>query len=189
MLPATLEFPSVPEETIVDPRTHADDIRAQLVDDPTITPKRAKNANLSSLMKAKNKARDGSPVNFCPFGCSDDELDSNGYCDHLVGFTNNPKKGYEPLVFDEAFGHRRVKPKIVKIRGRKSKIVLEPCQPGDKYVRITTDYRVYRDINIDKPPAPEEDEEVEGIDKSEEAELQRMLDAEEAELKKAQSAA
>lgn len=29
--------------------------------------------------------------NHCPFGCEVSELDDHGYCDHLVGFTNDGK--------------------------------------------------------------------------------------------------
>ncbi len=31
--------------------------------------------------------------NHCPFGCDLADLDENGYCEHLVGFTNTPKVG------------------------------------------------------------------------------------------------
>lgn len=34
--------------------------------------------------------------NHCPFGCTDDMLDDLGYCDHLIGFTNDGKM-FEPL--------------------------------------------------------------------------------------------
>lgn len=39
----------------------------------------------------------GQKENHCPFGCSLEELEENGYCRHLVGFTND-KKVFEPLV-------------------------------------------------------------------------------------------
>ena len=35
--------------------------------------------------------------NHCPKGCSLADLDENGHCDHLAGFTNDGKT-YEPLV-------------------------------------------------------------------------------------------
>jgi hypothetical protein len=36
------------------------------------------------------------PDNHCPFGCGDSDLDSHGYCDHLIGFTNDGQT-FEPL--------------------------------------------------------------------------------------------
>jgi hypothetical protein len=35
--------------------------------------------------------------NYCPFGCCLADMDENGACRHLVGFTNDGKT-YEPLV-------------------------------------------------------------------------------------------
>lgn len=36
------------------------------------------------------------PDNHCPFGCTEADLDSHGYCDHLIGFTNDGIT-FEPL--------------------------------------------------------------------------------------------
>lgn len=73
----------------------------------------------------------GERVNFCPFGCKDEQLDDNGYCVHLVGFTTDGKV-MEPMGMD-AQGKR-------KVFGSKSQEVL----PDDKLVRITVSSRVYR---------------------------------------------
>lgn len=35
--------------------------------------------------------------NHCPYGCSQADLDENGACKHLVGFSNDGKT-YEPLI-------------------------------------------------------------------------------------------
>lgn len=52
----------------------------------------------------------------CPFGCTLEKVDDNGYCEHLVGFTNSPRAGGTPrvgalvdeIVLDEQMGVRRV---------------------------------------------------------------------------------
>ncbi len=35
--------------------------------------------------------------NHCPYGCGQEDLDENGACRHLVGFTNDGKT-FEPLI-------------------------------------------------------------------------------------------
>ncbi len=91
----------------------------------------------SPLMKAKEADRTGEGVNFCPFGCEQDDMDDHGYCDHLIGFSNDGKT-YEPMVKDER-GHRVVR------GGRPA-----PVQRTDKLVQITTSSRVYRDTKEEK---------------------------------------
>jgi hypothetical protein len=86
-------------------------------------------ANLSELMAAQMRASKGEKVNFCMFGCDDSDLDDNGYCRHVVGFTKDGK------VMEPVLGSRP-----------------EPILPGDKLVRITTDSRVYRE----QPPLPDQ---------------------------------
>lgn len=88
-------------------------------------------------MVAQSKATTGEKVNFCPFGCEEDDIDANGYCDHVVGFTNDGKT-YEPMVKDERIGRRVVR---VPKSGDLPKV-----QKGDKLVPITTSSRVYREI-------------------------------------------
>lgn len=90
-------------------------------------------ANHSKLMRAKARAvRNNQVVNACPFGCSDENLDQNGYCYHLVGFSAD-QKTMEPMVLENGF---RV------VRGKQR----QPLKKGDKLVKITTNYRVYRDV-------------------------------------------
>jgi len=76
----------------------------------------------------------GEKINFCPHGCPDDDLDENGYCRHLVGFTNEPRLGgtYEPMVVND--------------KGRRVVMGQSPqkIQKGDQFVQITVSYRVYR---------------------------------------------
>jgi hypothetical protein len=84
----------------------------------------------SRLMSAKGKAASGEKPNFCPHGCTDEELDDNGYCRHLIGFTTDGKI-MEPMVTD-ARGRRYVD-------GSKSSAV----PPGSTLERITTCHRVY----------------------------------------------
>lgn len=106
-----------------------------MADPRTLAPDRRKDTR-SDLMIAQAAATTGEKVNFCPFGCEDEEIDSNGYCDHLIGFTNDGKT-FEPMVMDERTGRRIVRvPKELPL-----------VQRGDKLVRISTSSRVYREIN------------------------------------------
>jgi hypothetical protein len=97
-------------------------------------------ANLSELMAAQMRASKGEKVNFCMFGCDDSDLDDNGYCRHVVGFTKDGKV-MEPFLPPDGSGRR-------KVLGSRP----EPILPGDKLVRITTDSRVYRE----QPPLPDQ---------------------------------
>lgn len=107
--------------------------------DPRTVGPQQRSANLSELMKAKGKASLGEKVNFCPFGCSDDQLDEQGYCDHLVGIALPGNEAMERVVKDER-GRRRVLGAQTVPIGKK-----------DRLVRITTCSRVYRE-----GPAPKE---------------------------------
>lgn len=98
-----------------------------------------KKANHSPLMKRKARLLSGHVANVCPFGCENQHLDDNGYCFHLVGFTND-KKTLEPLVTIKG---RRVND------SRKKELV----RKTDKLMRITTSYRVYRDVKPSKEEA------------------------------------
>ncbi len=78
--------------------------------------------------------------NYCPFGCSLEDLNDRGYCNHLIGFTND-RKVMEPLTpimskdaegNPEPTGHYRVK-------GRKGQT--RPVPPGSKLVN-PTEYQV-----------------------------------------------
>lgn len=114
----------------------------------------------SPLMRAKAIAGANEKVNFCPFGCTVEDIDENGYCDHVIGFTNDGKT-YEPMILGED-GRRRVKVDMAKVGERRDakgkmhpimKPVLPSLLPTDKLVQITTSSRVYRDVNA--PAVPE----------------------------------
>ncbi len=115
---------------------------------------RQKKDQRSDLMKAQAMVQQGEKVNFCPFGCENEDIDEHGYCKHLVGFTND-RKFYEPMVYDVQLGRR-----IVRVRtkpGKDGKPVpeLEPCQKGDRFVQISISSRVYRNTEavpeLEKP--------------------------------------
>ncbi len=138
-------------------------------EDPKFNPNQPmppKTANLSKLMKARGRAQEGQIVNFCPFGCENEELSSSGYCHHLIGFTKD-KKEFEPLV-DVGGGEYRIQVKRDKImlqgfekpdstgkRERRWKWgppQVEKCKKGDLFERTTNEWRVYRDV-----PKPEQE--------------------------------
>lgn len=97
-------------------------------------------ANLSPLMVARSKASLGEKLNFCPFDCPEEELDENGYCRHLVGFTNDGDV-MEPMVEVRGTGPDPAVRRVVQ--GAKK----EPVRKTDKLVRITVSSRVYRDVD------------------------------------------
>ena len=101
--------------------------------------RRPKSANYSDLMKKRVELGPrGVKVNVCPFGCETDRLDDLGFCDHLVGFTNeNLGMGRFELMLPPAEGDRH---KRRRVDGR---IVL-PVLKDDVLVRVTSDHRVYR---------------------------------------------
>lgn len=100
--------------------------------DPRQAPPDKRVAPKSPLMAAMAKASTGEKVNACPFGCQVEDLDDNGYCDHLMGFTNDGKT-MEPMVKDHR--ERRV------VQGAHPQPVLKK----DVLVQITTSSRVYRE--------------------------------------------
>jgi hypothetical protein len=109
---------------------------------------RAKRDHLSPLMRAKANSLQGEIVNACPFGCEDEELDRFGYCRHLVGFTDKvgpkdkalPAATYEPrIVLDDA--HEDDERQMVNGRDP------QPVRKDDVLMRITSSYRVYRDVD------------------------------------------
>jgi hypothetical protein len=101
-----------------------------MADPREVQPQNRKDSQ-SPLMRALVAKKDGFVVNFCPFGCSDGELDDNGYCGHLVGFFNGGTT-YEPRV-------RRKKDGRIIVDGRNRR----PMEKGFKLVKITTSARVY----------------------------------------------
>ena len=103
----------------------------------TVAGMQNKKANHSPLMQALSKASLGESPNFCPFGCQSEQLDENGYCRHLVGFTvPGEPHHFEPLAPPDAAGYRTV-------RGARR----EPVRKGDRLVQITVSSRVYRDVD------------------------------------------
>lgn len=108
--------------------------------DPRTVGPQQRAANMSELMRAKGKASLGEKVNFCPFGCTVEDLDDHGYCDHLVGVTEDGKT-MEQMVTDE--------------RGRRRTLgtLPAPVPKGAKLVRITTCARVYADAKTEKQKA------------------------------------
>lgn len=113
---------------------------------------RQKKDKRSELLRAQSMSTTGAVVNFCPFGCPDEDLDQHGYCKHLVGFTND-RKTYEPMVWDGLRQARVVRVKMTQDKDGKPVPQLEPCQKGDKFVSISISSRVYR--NIEAMPEPE----------------------------------
>lgn len=101
------------------------------------------NANHSKLMYLKAHTDQGQQVNLCPFGCAPDELDENGYCRHLVGFSRG-KEMFEPNEPVTVGYHT-----YMRTNGKTPKPILKT----DHLERITCNYyRVYRDVdNLDKP--------------------------------------
>ncbi len=100
--------------------------------DPRIVKRENRKDNRSELMKAvidcsMNRSE---PPNFCPYGCEAHELNDNGYCHHLVGFTNGGKF-YEPRVINDT-GREQV--------DGKNKV---PLKKGMTLEEITVSARVY----------------------------------------------
>lgn len=108
----------------------------------------------SPLMRARSKALKGQKINVCPFGCQERNLDHNGYCKHLIGFTRD-KKTYEPLVLRK--GMRVVQVPMIGSgemeqddEGNMVEILIPnppPVLPTDKIARISDCWRVYRNVD------------------------------------------
>lgn len=100
----------------------------------------------SKLQRSKEAATDGQVVNAClpHFGCQDHELDPQGYCKHVVGFTDpNDERIYLPMK-------ERPDPKGGKSRyrfvdGGDPQLV----RPGDVLVKERVASRVYRATDDD----------------------------------------
>ena len=69
--------------------------------------------------------------NYCPFGCTTESLDADGYCHHLIGFTNDGKdvEGIEPI---------KTRAGVLIGRNRVSYRIKETVKPGDKLVNPET---------------------------------------------------
>ncbi len=93
-------------------------------------------ARFSQFYRAAQKAKKlGLVVNACPFGCESDDLDDLGYCRHLVGFTSD-RQTLERLEAEPAEGKDKR-----MVQGHQC----EAVRRTDKLVRITSNYRVYRE--------------------------------------------
>lgn len=119
-------------------------------------------ANYSDYYSDVIAARDGSIVNPCPFGCTDEELDEHGRCYHRIGVSADGK------TFERE-GHNKAGRLEMKIERRKIKgklvPVLEKVDKRKHYlIRVTTSFLVYEDRPVpegwlppdaygDEPPA------------------------------------
>ena len=107
---------------------------------------KAKTANYSEFMRKKVELEPkGIRINRCPFGCTVDQLDDHGYCDHLVGFTHEAlgakPGGKMEVCLPPDPGDRRA-------RRRVCGDTIERIKAGDVLDRITNNYRVYREGGI-----------------------------------------
>jgi len=127
----------------------------------------------TELLKAQSE--EGANVNFCPYGCNDEELDEQGYCFHLIGFSPDGKKLERNVVGED--GRVRTIAPVRKVNGRFSIVHTERV---DRHKQILVpivrggSFRVYEDIPrpADYPEYVSDelsDEELEAID-AEEAE-------------------
>lgn len=111
-------------------------------------------ANYSDLMAMKLSGLENDVVNVCSCGCPDEDLDENGYCDHLIGFTTD-KKFVEPMrkVYGQTPDGEQTESWRYVVDGSRQL----PMPPGCKLVRITSSYRVYRaeplQLDAKKTPA------------------------------------
>jgi hypothetical protein len=138
---------------MADPRVYTPDMLRQIAKD--------KHRGPSDLMQAKAEMTTGGKVNACPFDLSEEHLDSNGYCKHLVGFANDidpaKVKTFMPMIFDEKTERRHVgvkrgpsrkdKQTGEEIAGKMERVPDEPIREGDQIVPITTCSRVYRNVS------------------------------------------
>jgi hypothetical protein len=114
--------------------------------DPRLAGPQQRKANYSRLMEALGRASQGETINACPFGCEDNELDELGYCHHLVGFTKDGK--YMEVLTKDSRGRPYV-----------SGVHKALVKKTDKLERVTTSFRVYRDMPKPKTDEPEFSEE------------------------------
>ncbi len=102
---------------------------------PAATPKKDLR---SDLIKAKAVAG-GLVVNACPFGCEEHELDAEGYCKHLVGFTlPGSTNMFEPIKSRVDRNGKTTEYKFID--GKDPQTV----QAGDVVEPVTVSARVYR---------------------------------------------
>lgn len=93
----------------------------------------------SALLIAKERAR-GAVVNACPFACEEGDLDARTFCPHLVGFTvpGDSTRFFARVWRQDADGNDS---EFEYVEGES-----QPVQKGDRLVKISVAYRVYRDV-------------------------------------------
>jgi hypothetical protein len=102
------------------------------------------------LRDMQRAAADNRKLNLCPCGCPDTALNEHGYCEHLVGFTNDGRS-YEPREFPAKDPKTPLESAILeRVDGSKPLPVL----PDDILVQITTTARVYRGAKVEQPVEP-----------------------------------
>lgn len=168
-------------------------------------------AVLSPLMRMRKKADPKKlKVNRCPFGCKIRDLDDQAYCRHLVGFAHQVVEGFDKNAIDitaevmsngklriepmkKVFDKRKVlvKREIIDTGERNEKgdpitewgdEIPEFCRTDDTLDRITSCYRVYRDVDKiarDQAAKDQEDARVRDLETK-----KKELEAREAELAK-----
>lgn len=98
----------------------------------------------SKLIRSKERAA-GMVVNACPFGCKSHQLDAEGYCKHMVGTTEQGDAAEIRVYFPMVWREDAKKPGQLSTRYRFTDgSNPKPLQAGDRLVRVTTCYRVYR---------------------------------------------
>lgn len=112
--------------------------------DPRIVAPMQRHQKRSPLLEAQAAVQNGDIVNACQYGCEVEDLDNNGYCRHLVGFTRITKPG-EPEAFDPRKPRYNENGEIIAefVDGSDPQPVLKT----DIKVRITGSCRVYRDVD------------------------------------------
>lgn len=118
-------------------------------------------ANYSEYYKSILGARDGGVVNYCPFGCPDDELDEHGRCYHRVGVSPDGKF-IEPEI-RKPNGQTWVQVPRKKVNGKMRPDLPRVDKRKHTLVRVTTSYIVYEDRDCPEGwvPAGEADDEPE----------------------------
>lgn len=117
-------------------------------DDLYLPDRRPKKDTRSKLQRSKEAAA-GMIVNACQFGCEDEDLDAEQFCRHLIGFTD-PKDDriFYPFKWrTERDGKPAKRHRFLD--GSDPQIV----QPGDILVQYTMSARVYRNVDLETPPA------------------------------------
>lgn len=78
----------------------------------------------------------GTVVNHCPMGCALEDLDEYGYCQHLLGFTNDGKvvETVQPVMRKDPDTKEMVPTGDKHVSGSRKRGHLDKVMPGDKLV-------------------------------------------------------